>query len=155
MAGKIKRSPYCDDGERAQRNPTLLAEQESAQLAKMLIAESCAKQNICRDELILHSDRGGPMKAKSVAQLLVDRGVTKSHSRPHVPDDTPYSEAQFKTLKYQPEFPDRFGSFQEALSWARRFFPWYNQAFYHSSLALLTPASVHYGQAEAIRVVRK
>lgn len=128
----------------------LLAEQESAKLAELLIAESCAKQNISRDELILHSDRGGPMKAKSVAQLLEDLGVTKSHSRPYVPDDNPYSEAQFKTLKYQPDFPERFGSFQKALSWARGFFPWYNQEFYHSSLGLLTPASVHYGQAEAI-----
>jgi hypothetical protein len=90
------------------------------------------------------------MKAKTVGQLLIDLGITKSHSRPHVPDDNPYSEAHFKTLKYQPDFPGRFGSFQEALSWARRFFPWYNQQFYHSSLGLLTPASVHYGQAGVI-----
>ena len=90
------------------------------------------------------------MKAKTVAQLLTDLGVTKSHSRPHVPDDNPYSEAHFKTLKYQPDFPGRFGSFQEALTWARRFFHWYNHQFYHSSLGLLTPASVHYGQAPQI-----
>jgi len=128
----------------------LLAEQESAKLAKVLIVETCAKQHICRDELTLHADRGGPMKAKTVGQLLLDLGITKSHSRPHVPDDNPYSEAHFKTLKYQPDFPGRFGSFQEALSWARRFFPWYNQQFYHSSLGLLTPASVHYGQAGVI-----
>ena len=128
----------------------LLAEQESATLAETLIAESCAKQHIARDELTLHADRGGPMKAKTVAQLLIDLGITKSHSRPHVPDDNPYSEAQFKTLKYHPDFPGRFGSFQKALSWTRRFFPWYNHQFYHSSLGLLTPASVHYGQAETI-----
>jgi putative transposase len=128
----------------------LLAEQESAKLAETLIAESCAKQHISRDELTLHADRGGPMKAKTVAQLLIDLGITKSHSRPHVPDDNPYSEAHFKTLKYQPDFPGRFGSFQAALSWARRFFPWYNHQFYHSSLGLLTPASVHYGQAGVI-----
>jgi putative transposase len=128
----------------------LLAEQESAKLAETLIAESCAKQHISRDELTLHSDRGGPMKAKTVAQLLIDLGITKSHSRPHVPDDNPYSEAHFKTLKYQPDFPGRFGSFQAALSWARGFFPWYNHQFYHSSLGLLTPASVHYGQAGVI-----
>ena len=128
----------------------LLAEQESAKLAETLIAETCAKQNISRDELTLHADRGGPMKAKSVAQLLSDLGITKSHSRPHVPDDNPYSEAHFKTLKYQPDFPGRFGSFQEVLAWARRFFPWYNHQFYHSSLGLLTPASVHYGQAGII-----
>jgi putative transposase len=128
----------------------LLAEQESAQLAERLIIETCAKQGIRRDELILHADRGGPMKAKTVAQLLIDLGVIKSHSRPHVPDDNPYSEAQFKTLKYQPEFPGRFGSFQAALDWARCFFPWYNHQFYHSSLGLLTPASVHYGQAPQV-----
>jgi putative transposase len=128
----------------------LLAEQESAQLAKTLIAESCAKQHIARDELTLHADRGGLMKAKTVGQLLIDLGITQSHSRPHVPDDNPYSEAHFKTLKYQPDFPGRFGSFQEALAWARRFFPWYNHQFYHTSLGLLTPASVHYGQAGII-----
>ena len=128
----------------------LLAEQESAQLAQTLIAETCAKQHIVRDELTLHADRGGPMKAKTVGQLLIDLGFTKSHSRPRVPDDNPYSEAHFKTLKYQPDYPDRFGSFQEALAWARGFFPWYNHQFYHSSLGLLTPASVHYGQAEII-----
>jgi putative transposase len=128
----------------------LLAEQEAAKLAETLIAESCAKQNIAPDELTLHADRGGPMKAKTVGQLLIDLGITKSHSRPHVPDDNPYSEAHFKTLKYQPDFPGRFGSFQAALSWARRFFTWYNHQFYHSSLGLLTPASVHYGQAGVI-----
>jgi len=128
----------------------LLAEQESAKLAETIIAHSCAKQNIARDELTLHADRGGPMKAKTVAQLLIDLGITKSHSRPHVPDDNPYSEAHFKTLKYQPAFPGRFSSFQEALNWTRQFFPWYNHQFYHSSLGLLTPASVHYGQAEII-----
>jgi putative transposase len=128
----------------------LLAEQESAQLAQTLIMETCAKQNIARDELTLHADRGGPMKAKTVGQLLIDLGITKSHSRPRVPDDNPYSEAHFKTLKYQPDFPDRFSSFEEALAWARRFFAWYNHQFYHSSLGLLTPASVHYGQAGII-----
>jgi putative transposase len=128
----------------------LLAEQETAELAQRLMVETCAKQGICRDELTLHADRGAPMKAKTVAQLLSDLGVTKSHSRPHVPDDNPYSEAHFKTLKYQPDFPGRFGSFQAALIWARRFFPWYNDQFYHTSLGLLTPASVHYGQAGLI-----
>lgn len=125
----------------------LLAEQESAKLAQRLIMKTCAKQGISPDELTLHSDRGGPMKAKTVAQLLTDLGIIKSHSRPHVPDDNPYSEAHFKTLKYQPDFPGHFGSFLEALNWARCFFAWYNHQFYHSSLGLLTPASVHYGQA--------
>jgi putative transposase len=128
----------------------LLALQESAQLAQRLIAETCAKQGIGQDELILHADRGGPMKAKTMAQLLIDLGITQSHSRPHVPDDNAYSEAQFKTLKYHSDFPGHFGSFQAALSWARGFFGWYNHQFYHSSLGLLTPASVHYDQAPQI-----
>jgi putative transposase len=128
----------------------LLAEQESAQLAQTLIMETCAKQNIARDQLTLHADRGGPMKAKTMGQLLIDLGVSESHSRPRVPDDNPYSEAHFKTLKYQPDFPGRFSSLAQALAWARRFFAWYNHQFYHSSLGLLTPASVHYGQAETI-----
>lgn len=128
----------------------LLAEQESADLAELLISESCAKQGISRAQLTLHADRGAPMKAKTVSQLLTDLGVTQSHSRPHVPNDNPYSEAQFKTLKYQPDFPGRFSSLPDARNWARRFFPWYNHHFYHSSLALLTPASVHYGQAAFI-----
>lgn len=128
----------------------LLAQRESAQLVETLIAETCTKQNIVPDELTLHADRGAPMKARTVGQLLIDLGITKSHSRPHVPDDNPYSEAHFKTLKHHPDFPGRFGSFEEALNWARRFFPWYNHQFYHSSLGLLTPASVHYGQAGLI-----
>ena len=90
------------------------------------------------------------MKAKTVNQLLTDLGIAKSHSRPHVPDDNPYSEAQFKTLKYHPSFPDQFASLAEARIWARAFFAWYNHDFYHTSLGLLTPASVHYGQAELI-----
>ena len=90
------------------------------------------------------------MKAKTVSQLLTDLDIIKSHSRPHVPDDNPYSEAQFKTLKYHPTFPDQFASPDAARTWARAFFAWYNNDFYHSSLALLTPASVHYGQTQVI-----
>lgn len=128
----------------------LIAEQESARLAEQLIAESCRKQGIEQDQLVLHADRGSPMKAKSVAQLLADLRVTKSHSRPHVPNDNPYSEAQFKTMKYQPDFPDRFGTLDQAREWGRRFFAWYNDQFYHSSLGLLTPATVHYGRTEQV-----
>ena len=128
----------------------LLAEVESAQLAERLITASCLKQGIVKHQLTLHSDRGSPMKAKTVSQLLGDLGIAKSHARPHVPDDNPYSEAQFKTLKYHPTFPDQFASPAEARSWARAFFAWYNHEFYHSSLGLLTPASVHYGQAQVI-----
>lgn len=128
----------------------LLAEGESAELAQQLISASCTKQGIGKQQLTLHSDRGSPMKAKTVSQLLTDLEVFKSHSRPHLPDDNPYSEAQFKTLKYQPTFPDHFASPEAARTWLRAFFTWYNHDFYHSSLALLTPASVHYGQADLI-----
>jgi len=128
----------------------LIAEVESAQLAERLITASWTQQGISKHQLTLHSDRGSPMKAKTVNQLLSDLGVAKSHSRPHVPDDNPYSEAQFKTLKYHPTFPDQFASPAEARTWARAFFAWYNNDFYHSSLGLLTPASVHYGQAKLI-----
>jgi len=128
----------------------LLAELESAELAEQLIRKSCTKQGITKYQLTLHSDRGSPMKAKTVSQLLTDLSVSQSHSRPHVPDDNPYSEAQFKTLKYHPTFPDQFACSTEARTWARAFFAWYNHHFYHSRLGLLTPASVHYGQAQLI-----
>jgi putative transposase len=128
----------------------LIAECESARLAKQLIAETCAKQGIVPDQLTLHADRGSAMKSKSVALLLADLGVTKTHSRPYVSDDNPYSEAQFKTMKYRPDYPDRFGSIQDARAWARPFFYWYNHEHYHTGLALLTPATVHYGQAQAV-----
>jgi putative transposase len=128
----------------------LIAECESATLAKQLIAESCAKQHIQPDQLTLHADRGSAMIAKSVAHLLADLGVTKTHSRPHVSNDNPYSESQFKTMKYRPGFPKRFGSIQDARGWARPFFQWYNTEHHHSGLALLTPVTVHYGQAQAV-----
>jgi putative transposase len=128
----------------------LIAEVESAELAERLISESCTRQGLGKHQLTLHSDRGSPMKAKTVSQLLTDLDIIKSHSRPHVPDDNPYSEAQFKTLKYHPTFPDQFASPDAARTWARAFFTWYNNDFYHSSLALLTPASVHYGQTQVI-----
>ena len=133
----------------------LLAEQESAALAEVLVAESCRKQGIVADQLILHADNGGPMCAKSLALLLSDLGVAASHSRPHTSDDNPFSEAQFKTLKYRSDYPDRFGSLADARAWARPFFAWYNHQHYHSGLNLLTPASVHYGQAPAIQQQRQ
>ena len=128
----------------------LIATCESASLAKQLIAETCTKQGITLDQLTLHADRGSAMRSKTVALLLADLGVTKTHSRPYVPNDNPYSEAQFKTMKYRPGYPDRFGSIQDARAWARPFFHWYNQEHHHSGLALLTPATVHYGQAQAV-----
>jgi putative transposase len=126
----------------------LLAERESAALAKELTAAACAKQKIEPGQLTIHADRGGPMTAKSMVLLMSDLGVNKSHSRPHVSDDNPYSEAQFRTLKYSPHYPDRFGSLMDARGWCEHFFLWYNQDHHHTSLHLLTPADVHYGRAQ-------
>lgn len=123
----------------------MLAERETALLAQQLIRETLAKFHISRDQLTLHADRGPSMKAKSLALLLADLGVTKTHTRPYTSNDNPYSEANFKTLKYHPSFPDRFGSLQDGRAFCRRFFPWYNEEHRHTSLALLTPATVHFG----------
>jgi putative transposase len=126
----------------------LVALQESAALAQRLLAQTCARQGIAEGTLTVHADHGPSMIAKSVALLLADLGVTKTHSRPHVSNDNPYSESQFKTLKYSPEFPDRFGSLQDARSFLLDFFHWYNTAHHHSGLGLLTPFDVHHGLAE-------
>ena len=128
----------------------MVAHRESAELAKRLIQESCAKQNIQPGQLTLHADRGASMSSKPVAFLLADLGVTKTHSRPHVSDDNPYSESQFRTLKYRPEFPDRFGCIQDSRAFSQGFFRWYNQQHRHSGLGLLTPAMVHYNQTALI-----
>jgi putative transposase len=133
----------------------LIAEVEAAELAEQLIAETCAKQGVQRTQLTIHADNGSPMTAKSVAILLTDLGVAKSHSRPHVSNDNPYSEAQFKTLKYRPDYPDRFGSLADARHWARSFFAWYNDQHHHSGLGLLTPTVVHTGRAETVRQKRQ
>lgn len=132
----------------------LLSTQERAALARTLIEQSCLRQGIVPGELTLHADRGSPMIAKNVALLLADLGVTKSHSRPHTSTDNPYSEAQFKTLKYRPEFPERFGSPQQARQFSRRFFQWYNRDHRHSGVGLHTPEDVHYGRAEGLREIR-
>lgn len=123
----------------------LLASRECSQLAARLIRETCDKQAVSPDQLTIHSDRGPAMKSQTVAQLLAALGVVKSHSRPRISNDNPFSESQFKTFKYQPDFPDRFASYDEALAYCTEFFPWYNDHHYHSGLSLLTPASVHYG----------
>jgi putative transposase len=133
----------------------MIAERESAELAKQLIATAAANQHIQPEQLTLHADNGKPMKAKTLALLLSDLGVEKSHSRPYVSDDNPFSEAHFKTVKYHPTYPDRFGCVQDARGWARPFFDWYNYEHYHTGLNLLTPASVHYGQAEDVRQQRQ
>jgi putative transposase len=133
----------------------MVAQREAAILAEKLIAESCAKQGIEPSQLTLHADRGPSMRSKSVAQLLADLGVTKTHSRPYTANDNPYSESQFKTMKYRPDFPERFDSLADARSWAREFFGWYNHDHRHSSLGLMTPATVHHGQAETVRQQRQ
>jgi putative transposase len=128
----------------------MLAYRETAGLAKQLIESACSQQQISRDQLTLHADRGSSMTAKSLALMLADLGVVKTHSRPHVSDDNPFSEAQFKTMKYRPDYPDRFGSIQDARAFCQAFFPWYNREHHHSGLNLLTPATVHYGQADQL-----
>jgi len=133
----------------------LISERESAELAEAFIAESCAKEGIAPDQLTLHADRGTAMTSKSVAQLLADLGVTKTHSRPHVSNDNPYSESQVGTLKYRPGFPAQFGSLGDARAWARPFFQWYNHEHHHSGIGLLTPATVHCGQAAEAQAARQ
>ena len=132
----------------------MAAVRESAVLAERLIATSCARQGIVPGQLTVHADRGAAMTSKPVALLLSDLGVTKTHSRPSVSNDNPYSEAQFKTLKYRPDFPDRFGSLEHARAHGTDFFPWYNTEHRHSGLGLHTPHDVHYGLAEARRAAR-
>jgi putative transposase len=133
----------------------LLAEYESAVLAEQLIAESCLKQQIDPDQLTLHADRGPSMTSKTVAQLLADLGVAKTHSRPYTASDNPFSESQFKTMKYRPGYPDRFGCAADARAWARAFFNWYNNEHRHSSLGLMTPAMVHHGRAAEVATQRQ
>jgi putative transposase len=128
----------------------MIAERESATLAEELISQTCARQGIQRGQLTVHADRGSAMTSKPVALLLADLGVTKTHSRPHVSNDNPYSEAQFKTLKYRPDYPTRFGCLQAARAWAAEFFNWYNREHHHTGLALLTPADVHFRRAEEV-----
>jgi putative transposase len=129
----------------------LVAGAENAGLASALIEETCDKYGIARDTLTLHSDRGSPMRAKTTAELLVDLGVAASYSRPRVSNDNPFSEAQFKTLKYRPEFPARFDGIEQARVHLRRFFGWYNDEHRHSGIGFMTPAAVHFGQAPAMQ----
>jgi putative transposase len=121
---------------------------ETGPIAEALIAQAVEQQKITREQLTIHADRGGPMRSKPVAFLLADLGVTKTHSRPYTSTDNPYSEAHFKTLKYRPEFPDRFDSIEHARAFCRSFFDWYNHQHRHTGIGLMTPAAVHHGQAE-------
>jgi putative transposase len=132
----------------------MVAYRESAGLAQRLIEQTLERQGIEPGKLTLHADRGSSMTSKPVAFLLAELGVTKTHSRPHVSNDNPYSESQFKTMKYRPEFPERFGSYQDARGFCGGFFPWYNHEHHHSGLGLLTPFEVHFGKAELKREQR-
>ena len=131
-----------------------VANTETGELASKFIEDALDRQQIGRDQLTLHADRGSSMTSKPVAQLLVDLGVTRSHSRPSTSNDNPYSEAQFKTLKYCPAFPTRFGSIEDARVFCKAFFDHYNHVHRHCGIGLHTPASVHYGTANEVRAQR-
>lgn len=132
----------------------MVALREAAELAEQLIADTLAKQNIAPGSLTLHADRGTSMRSKPVAALLIDLDVARTHSRPHVSDDNPYSESQFKTLKYRPAFPARFGSLEDARAHCQRFFHWYNHEHRHSGIGLMSPYAVHHGTADALHAQR-
>jgi putative transposase len=133
----------------------MLAEREGADLAEQLIADTVARHDVKPGTLTLHADRGAAMRSKPVAALLVDLDITKSHSRPHVSDDNPYSESQFKTMKYRPDFPARFGCIEDARAHCQVFFAWYATQHRHSGIGYMTPHAVHYGQAQALQAVRQ
>ena len=132
-----------------------VADGESATLFRPLFDDAIAKHNVPAGQLTLHADRGGPMKAKATALLLADLGVTRSHNRPHTSNDNPFSESHLKTLKYQPRFPQRFGCIEDARSFCRQFFDWYNQDHHHAGIGLMTPDQVHYGQIDAVHAARQ
>ncbi len=133
----------------------MVAPRETAELAEQMIAETVARHAVEPGKLTLHADRGASMRSKPVAALLVDLDIVKSHSRPHVSDDNPFSEAQFKTMKYRPDFPTRFGSLEDARAHCQAFFTWSNTIHRHSGIAYMTPHSVHYGQADAMQISRQ
>jgi putative transposase len=130
-------------------------QRETGPIAKALITQAAEQQHIDRDQLIVHADRGSSMTSKPVAFLLADLGITRSHSRPYTSTDNPYSEAQFKTLKYRPAFPARFDSIEHARGFCRDFFDHYNHHHRHSGIGLMTPATVHYGHAERVNIERQ
>lgn len=133
----------------------MIADRENAELAKKLINNAILQQKVQPGQLTIHADRGASMKSKAVAFLLADLGVTKTHSRPYVSDDNPFSESQFKTLKYRPEFPEKFGSIQDARAFCQDFFDWYNKRHRHTGIAMLTPEMVHYGLADEVIAERQ
>jgi transposase InsO family protein len=133
----------------------MVAPRESAELAMKLIEETCHKQEIQPNQLGLHADRGSAMRSKPVALLLADLSVTKTHSRPYTSNDNPYSESQFRTMKYRPEFPNRFGCIQDSRAFCQTFFPWYNDDHRHSGIGMMTPAMVHHGMAATVHEKRQ
>jgi putative transposase len=133
----------------------MIAHREGAELAKQFIEETIAKHQVPAGQLTIHADRGKVMTSKPVAFLMADLGVTKTHSRPYVSDDNPYSESHFRTLKYRPEFPDRFGCIQDSRTFCQQFFQWYNEQHRHSGIAMLTPAMVHFGQSQTVLARRQ
>jgi len=133
----------------------MVAHRELSALAKILIEETCQKQNIPKKQLTIHADRGSSMTSKPVAFLMADLGITKTHNRPYVSNDNPYSESQFKTMKYNSMFPGTFGSIEDARTFCKPFFNWYNNDHHHTGIALLTPEQVHYGKSDDILINRK
>jgi putative transposase len=133
----------------------MIAPREGAELAKQFIEETIGKHQVPAGQLTIHADRGKVMTSKPVAFLMADLGVTKSHSRPYVSDDNPYSESQFRTMKYRPEFPDRFGCIQDSRAFCHDFFHWYNHEHRHSGIALLPPAVVHFGETQTVLANRQ
>jgi putative transposase len=133
----------------------MVAPRESAELAKQFIEETIGKHQVPAGQLTIHADRGKVMTSKPVAFLMADLGITKTHSRPYVSDDNPYSESQFRTMKYRPEFPDRFGCIQDSRAFCQQFFQWYNQEHRHSGIGLLTPAMVHFGETQIVLAHRQ
>lgn len=133
----------------------MIAPCEGAELAKQFIESTILKHDIVAGQLTIHADRGSVMKSKPVAFLMADLGVTKTHSRPYVSDDNPYSESQFRTMKYRPDFPERFGSIQDSRAFCQRFFDWYNNEHRHSGIAMLTPAMVHFNEVQTVLAQRQ
>lgn len=133
----------------------MVAPRESAELARQFIEETIGKHHIPAGQLKIHADRGKVMTSKPLAFLMADLGVTKTHSRPYVSNDNPYSESQFRTLKYRPGFPDRFGCIQDSRAFCLEFFQWYNEQHHHSGIGLLTPAMVHFGEAQKVLAHRQ
>lgn len=133
----------------------MVAPRESASLAKRLIEDSYRKQGVTPDQLTIHADRGSSMTSKQVAHLMMDLGVTKTHSRPHVSNDNPFSESQFKTLKYRPSFPKRFGGIQDSRAFCVDFFNWYNKDHRHSGISFYRPEDVHYERTGYLQKCRQ